>query len=258
MSRATALALACYPPSWKERYGDELADLATDGDAADLLVGAARAWLRPAGAPSVAHRRVRALGTVHVAWCAAFVAAGVFFKAVNDPPVPGLRSRIAQPLWGVVRASLATGFVVITAAGFLLLLRVAVPALRDRQWQVLRPLLPAGTLLIAVTGTTPFVGSRAVLLAWLVLCLALAVAAASGPVLALRRSGLPAQALRWPLVAATAVALAIVMLALSALGCAAALSRQQTAWDLTLMWSAAAVLLVAAVSSGVSVRRGLA
>ena len=74
---------------------------------------------------------------------------------------------------------------------------------------------------------------------------------------ALRRNGLPARALRWPLIAATAVALAVGVLAASALGRAAVLSPHLAAWDLALMWSAVGLLL-AGLSSGVSLRRSLA
>ena len=272
MSRATGVALACYPPSWKERYGDELADLTTDGDAIDLLKGAARAWSRPAGPRTLTDRRLRAVGTVHVSWCAAFVAGAVFSKAVDDPPLPGLTTGASQPLWGLVRAAFALGWLVLLVGGAALLLRIAVPAVRRRQWRVLRPLLrpllPGATLLVLVLGGIPVVGSygnRAssfgsllAIAVWLGLGLALVISGALGPVLALRRSDLDARALRWPAAAAAVVAVAAVVLAASALGCAAVLSQRAGAWDLVLMWTAVPVLLAAATTSTVSVRRSLA
>ncbi|MDT7550512.1 MAG: hypothetical protein QOE84_2906, partial [Actinomycetota bacterium] len=57
MKRLTELALACYPPSWQERYGEELRELARDGDTIDLFGGAVRAWLRPAGERTTRARR---------------------------------------------------------------------------------------------------------------------------------------------------------------------------------------------------------
>nr|MDP9101646.1 hypothetical protein [Actinomycetota bacterium] len=50
---ATRLVLACYPPSFTERYGSELAAVTEDvgpghGQLWDLARGAASAWCRPA------------------------------------------------------------------------------------------------------------------------------------------------------------------------------------------------------------------
>ena len=266
MRRGARWALRCYPPSWQERYGTELAEVTGDGRGVtlDLLVGALRAWMRPVGPRTLAARRQSAVGTVHISWCAAFVAAAVFTKAVADPPLPGLTSGVAQPLWAVVRAAFVLGWLVLLLGGAGLLLRVAVPAVRARRWHVLRPLLPGAALLLVVAAGVPVVGSygnqapslRPVLaiLVWLALGLALVVTGALGPVLTLRRSGLPASALRWPFRLAAAVGLAAVVLAAAALGQAAALSRHADAWDLFLMWSAVLVLVGAAIASTVSLR----
>ena len=240
MRRAARTALRCYPPSWQERYGAELAEVSGDGRGVtlDLLVGALRAWGRPVGPRALAARRQSALGTVHVSWCAVFLAAAVFTKAVDDPPLRGLTTGVSQPLWGVVRASFVLGWLVLLLGGAALLLRVAVPAVRGRQWNVLRPLLPGAALLLVVAGGAPVVGSYGdqapslapvlAILVWLALGLALVLAGAAGPVLTLRRSSLPATALRWPFRLAAAVALLAVVLATAALGQAFALSRTPT------------------------------
>lgn len=266
MTRATRLALACYPPSWKERYGEELAAMADDrpGTAADLLVGAARAWLHPAGTRTAAARRVSALCTVHVTWCFAFVAVIGYLKAVNDPPLSGLTTGASQPLWGLEKAVFFLGWAVLLLAGTVLLVRIAVPAVRRRDWQLLRPMLPPAVLLVVVLGSIPWVGSYGdgaptpgpvlVVLTWLALGLALVVTGAVGPVAVLRRSGLPPAA---ALPAAVVVAACLLVLALSAVAQAAVLSGVAPIEALVQMWGGVAMLLVAAATSTVSVGRAL-
>lgn len=267
MRRAADLALACYPPSWKERYGDELAELTRDGDTTDLLVGAARAWRHPAGARTADARRLSAVSAVHVAWCLGFVGALFYLKAVNDPPVPGLTTGASQPLWAVAKLTFFAGWAVLLLTGAGLLLRIAVPAARRRDWHVLRPLLPAAVLLVVVLGTSPFVGRYGngapslgpvlVILGWLALGSGLVVAGAIGPVVALRRAALPPTALRLPLVAAAAVTVLAVGLAVATVAQAAVLSSRTDLYNLTMMWGAVGLLATAATASSVSVGRAL-
>jgi hypothetical protein len=97
MSQARRALLAAYPPSFRERYGDELDALLDDTgvglrDAGDLLVGAARAWLRPAyGVDPVERRRRRLVSTVSAVWVAyCTVLCGTLgtLRLLEDPPVP--------------------------------------------------------------------------------------------------------------------------------------------------------------------------
>lgn len=271
MTRLTRLALASYPPSWRERYGAELNDLAAaqGGQAGgDLLVGAARAWLRPAGQRSREARRLSAICTAHVAWCAAFVGMLGYLKQVNDPPVPGLTTGWSQPLWGLAKACFFLGWLILLAGGTSLLARIAVPAWRSRNWQVLRPMAPAAALLVIVLATLPGVahyGNRApslgpviVILLWLALGLALVIAGAIGPVVALRRSALPPSALRLPLLLAATVTAIACCLAATTLAQAAVLSADLPAGTVVPMWGAAGLVAVAAASAATSVRRALA
>jgi hypothetical protein len=268
VTRAVRLALACYPPSWRERYGSELAELSDrPGAAIDLLRGAARAWAVPAGPRPVSVRRTTALGTVHISWCAVFVAMLVYLKQVNDPPLPGLDRGLSQPLWGAAKAAFFGGWALLLVGGTVLLARIAVPAARARQWAVLRPMLPALVLLVVVVGTVPFVGGYgygaasvgavAVILLWLALGFALVVAGAVGPVLVLRRSDLPADTVTRGFVGAVGVALAAAVLAVVTAAQAAALSSQVGVGTLLLMWGAVAVTAAAATSSTVSVARAV-
>lgn len=52
MSRLARIAMRAYPPSFRARYGEELAALVEDLPASrratvDLFAGAGRAWIRP-------------------------------------------------------------------------------------------------------------------------------------------------------------------------------------------------------------------
>lgn len=262
------LALRCYPPAWRERYGAELEELSAGrtGVTLDLLLGAARAWTQPLGGRTVADRRRSAVSTAHVSWCLAFVGVLGYVKQVNDPPLPGLTTGLSQPLWGIEKAAFFIGWSVLLLTGTALLLRVALPALRRRDWFVLRPMLPATVLLVIVLGTIPIVGhfgseppsvgAVLVVLAWLGLGVALVVAGAIGPVVSLRRSGLTMTGL--PLLAAGVVTTMAVVLALAAIAQAAVLSGEAALEVLVPMWGAVAMLAVAAATSTTSLRRALA
>ena len=283
MRRSTDVALACYPPSWRERYGDELAELAEDGDTVDLLVGAARAWLHPAGERTLQARRVSTISTVHVSWCVAFAGALFYLKAVNDPPLPGLTTGASQPLWGVAKMTFFLGWALVLIGGTGLLARIAIPAARSRDWYVMRPMTPAVVLLVVVVGSIPFVGSYGygapslgaviAILGWLALGFALVLAGAAGPVLALRRSGLAAATLRLPMLVAAGVTVMAMGLAIATTAQAAVLTHTHpisqipgevsvvsdglTPYTLAMMWGAVALLLGAATTSSVSVGRAL-
>ncbi|MCW2544790.1 MAG: hypothetical protein JWM40_2342 [Frankiales bacterium] len=264
MSRGSRLALAAYPPSWRERYGAELAELSEDqvGVTRDLLVGAARAWLRPAGPRSAQDRKLSTICTAHVAWCAAFVGSLVFVKQVNDPPLPGVTTGWSQPFWGLAKASFFLGWVVLLLGGTGLLLRVAVEARRRREWAVLRPMLPASALLVLVLGGLPFLtgsdASTAAVLVWLLLGLALVVAGAIGPAVSLRRSGLDPAALQLSWLVAGVLTTISLCLALSTVAQAAVLSSHAPSAVLAPMWGGVLVVCAAALASGTSLRRSLA
>jgi hypothetical protein len=266
VKRLTELALACYPPSWQERYGKELRELAGDGDTFDLFVGAARAWLHPAGQRTAGARRLSAISTVYVSWCVAYVGALVYLKAVDDPPLPGLTTGASQPLWGLAKATFFLGWVVVMLGGTALLVRIAIPALRRRDWHVLRPMLPAAILLV-VLGTMPLVGSYGngapslgpviVILSWLALGFGLVVAGAIGPVASLRRSGLSAETLRLPTLAAVGVTVMAAGLAVATTTAAVVLTDRTDLYNATMMWGAVALMAGAALASSVSVGRAL-
>ena len=269
MRRSVRVALAAYPPSWRERYGEELADLAVDrsGVTADLLVGAARAWLHAAGRHDQRARTLSAICTTHVAWCVIFVGVLGYLKQVNDPPLPGLTSGASQPLWGAAKAAFFAGWLVLLVGGTALLSRISWSAVRNRDWRALRPMVPAAALLVVVLATIPVVShyghqqatatSVTVILLWLALGFALVVAGAVGPVVTLRRSRSSSTSLRWPL--RLAVTLSVIACGLAGVTAAQAAVLSDDAPTATLlpMWGAVAIIVAAATSSATSVRRAL-
>ena len=127
LARVAPLA---YPPSFRERYGPELSALVVDTGtsprvAADLAVGALRAWLRPVlgvdPAERVRQRRLATVSTVWVCWCATFVATAGLLRALEDPPPPGFDPDHGG--WLVVHDVVLTALTV----GWVLVLLVGVP-----------------------------------------------------------------------------------------------------------------------------------
>ena len=152
MSRLARLALRAYPPSFRARYGDELAVLVSDlpasaGTAPDLLLGAARVWLRPrfAGADAARLRLQATAATTWVAWCAGFLIAPAVNRALMDPPVAGA-SPAVRTLLDVAQVLCFLGWALVLLGAVPLVVGAVVPALRSREWAGLRPLLPAAVL----------------------------------------------------------------------------------------------------------------
>lgn len=161
-SRLHRLILAMYPERFRDRYGDELAAVTADcGDGwrvtLDLAISAARARLTPDPiSPSGNRRRLRletTTSTVFALWVWSTVAVALFARAVDDQPVPGLRSWG----WGAyavgnVIFSLSAG--AIPVVGFVYWLLVVVVAIRSRNHSTLRPAVrPVSVVLLWLAGT---------------------------------------------------------------------------------------------------------
>lgn len=154
--------LASFPPSFRTRYGDELAALASECDrgwvdTVDLARASACAWARPRFNGSQGDRRRGRLqattATVFVVWSLSALAVAVFARAVDDQPVPGLRT------WGWTAYAAGSAIFQLTVAaalvvGFGYWLSVVVPAWRrgDRR-TILAAALPAGLVTIWLGGT---------------------------------------------------------------------------------------------------------
>jgi len=133
-----ARLLRCYPPVWRERYGDDLAAYLDDmyagrlpaRAAASLVVGGLREWVRSTrskGADVPAARRVRSgVLTVLSAW-AAFVVAGSGFAKISEHFDGWLSDRnrtVADVAYTVVQDVAAVSGVMVAIG-----LALAVPAL---------------------------------------------------------------------------------------------------------------------------------
>jgi hypothetical protein len=149
MRRLTQLTLRAYPPSFRARYGSEMAALIEDlpdgrRTNADLLRGAARAWLRPSfTGPTAMRQRLQATAaTTWVAWCTAFCVVPAMTKALLDPPPPGPDGAV-QALMNVAAGLIVAGWVLVLAGAFAIVVKALIPALRSPQRRLLLPLLPA-------------------------------------------------------------------------------------------------------------------
>lgn len=276
MTPVARWALRAYPPSFRDRYGAELAAMTEDlppsrRQTADLILGAARAWLRPAfTGPDSSRRRLQAsVSTVWVAWCAAFLLAPTINKALLDPPGPQVDAA-ARRLVDASAVILAVGWVVALAAIVSIGFTVLGPALRARRWAVLRPLAPALVLgVIEATGlvalasaigsqlSPPSLATSALGAAWVVGLLAFLVSTGFGPALTLRRLHPSAAALRVPTLLAGLLALC---LAAMTAACATAVLIAGDARLIGTFAPVAVVVAVAAVAAStalVSAARGV-
>ena len=160
MSPLARIALWAYPPSFRARYGEELAALVEDlppswHTTADLYVGAGRAWLRPTFAGDGGYRpRLQAsAATTWIAWCAGFLVVPAMTKALLDPPpngpVVGTRALLA-----VGTVLLVLGWICALAGALPLVLKSVIPAGKTRNWRALQPLVPPLLLGLAEAATT--------------------------------------------------------------------------------------------------------
>jgi hypothetical protein len=260
MTPAVRWALRSYPPSFRDRYGAELAALVEDvpptwRHTAGLYAGATRAWLRPAfaGADPTRARLQASVTTVWVAWCAGFLLVPAIDKALLDPPGPGVDATVRR-LLDAATVALVAGWVVALAGASLLAWRALAPALRARRWSVLRPLLPAVVLgvveavgLVALAAAARPDSPRPTVIvlgtAWVVGLLAFLVGGGVGPGVTIRRLRPETAALRLP--ALLSGALALCLTALTATSTAAVL----VAGDASLVGSFAPVALAVAVAA---------
>ena len=139
-TRLHRLILAVYPERFRDRYGEELAAVAADCGGGwrvtfDLAVSAVKARLNPDPITSGSEgRRLRletTTATVFALWVWSTVAVALFARAVDDQPVPGLRS------WGWAAYEVGNVIFSLSAAailivGFVYWLLVVVPAIRTR------------------------------------------------------------------------------------------------------------------------------
>lgn len=219
-ARGARLICRLYPPSWRERYGEEYVSVLTEIDASprmvcDALVGAADAWLSPSGV--VLRGRVRMRASVSVVWAAwTVLAAGalIFGQSTEDRPFD--HANVVHPLAGVVYGIYEWCAQLSVAAVLIAGLPLATSLVRAARGQgrarviglvllpVVVPVWFLGVLVvIAHTMTRSRVPGVGVGPAWFVVVVVLglvaAVVCAAGPLVAMRRVWPSDRALRWAL-----------------------------------------------------------
>lgn len=200
---------------------------------ADLWLGAVRAWVRPAfgGADGPRRRLQASITTTWVAWCAGFMIVPAMAKALLDRPLVGPTTTV-RVLVDAGEVLLLTGWLVALLGVLLMIPRVLAPALLARPRAVLRPLLPALVLGLAVllvlivfvlAHASDGPGMPALFYLWLAGVTALLCCLGIGPAVSLGRLApgmavlsLPAwlaAALSWTLALMTGCCIAAVLLA---------------------------------------------
>jgi hypothetical protein len=149
MNWLSRVALRSYPPSFRSRYGPELSALvdalpASPAASIDLLLGAARAWLRPPVVTTQQRLQTTAM-TTWIAWCAGFLVAPATNWALLDPPTAGVSGPV-HVLLTIAFASFVLGWALVLIGAAPVVVRAVVPALRGRRWAALRPMLPTAAL----------------------------------------------------------------------------------------------------------------
>ncbi|MCU6480650.1 hypothetical protein [Arthrobacter sp. A2-55] len=216
MSPLARLALRAYPPSFRARYGGELAALVEEMPAsarttADLFGGALRAWVRPTfNGPDGKRLRLQAtVSTTWIAWCAAFLIVPALNKALLDPAGPDTVAAV-RGLMDAASVLLCLGWVIALLGLCLIVARVLLPALRSQATRVLVPLIPAIILAVVVAvgflaltlirpeGAQHPPGLFGALTAWLLALVAFLGCLGVGPTVSLRRLDAGISTLRAP------------------------------------------------------------
>jgi hypothetical protein len=287
--RLQRLLVAAYPPSFRHRYGDELASLVEDSgsrgrDSVDLALGMCRAWVAPVfdGAP-VEQRRSRlqtTTVTVLAAWCASLLAGADFAKSVDDPPLPGLHG-VAGTAYNAGGAVLKVTAVAVLVGGFVFWLTVMVPAVRARRRDIVVPALAPALVVAAWLGVTGLVALFAhhwvpggnvalswprgavalvVLLAWGAVTVVCVAGCAASAAVALRRARVSATRLASSTVVAGLAAVGVAVQAVASIVCLGGLVHAGGGLDprdAVFSTGDVGVFVVATAIAAVSVARGL-
>lgn len=160
--RIRKLILALYPVRFRDRYGAELETVVGDCGSGwrvtlDVALSAIKARLNPDLITSRTEGRRQRLetttSTVFAVWVWSTLAVALFARAVDDQPVPGLRS------WGwsayvVGNVIFTLSATVILIVGFAYWLRVVIPAVRTRNRTTLLPaFLPVAVVVVWLAAT---------------------------------------------------------------------------------------------------------
>jgi hypothetical protein len=284
-TRLQRLLLAAYPPSFQTRYGVELEALTADSSwssrvAVDLLLNAARAWVRPVGIGNGTERRrwrfEATMSTVFVACCVALVAMGGFSRGVDDSALPGLRSEPVASFFHTAESSFSITTLVLSVGLFFYACLVLPPAIRRNRrgvWlPVALPIVSAGAwaglsvLLGFLVAHLTQPGSPALallipvgilLFAWVAAGGVCFLACATGATMAFRRAHLRESLLVPGAIGGALLAAGMVVSAVAARICVIGLLGYNPASDLLIPAGAIVVLLASSAVAAVSSLRGL-
>ncbi|HSN06733.1 MAG TPA: hypothetical protein VLV82_05240 [Candidatus Angelobacter sp.] len=277
--RGRRLLVAAYPPSFRERYADELDALLDDTgvgprEVVDLLLGAARAWLRPAyGVDGAERRRRRLLSSVSVVWvafCTVVCGTAGTLRLLEDPPVTGFDPHDGR--WALGHEAAADALLVAAVLVLVAAVPLGLRALRSSagvRRVVVGPVAGLAVLLLTFAGLQGYVvvaQPGAELPRWFLVAGAAWLLASAGVAAwwtvalprALRLAGPAAPRLRVPALLSAAVALLLSAPAVLVLAVAV---RTGSAWGTgyaVVMWVCVAGVLTAWLAGLTSASRGVA
>lgn len=279
-SRLARVLVGCYPPAWRDRYGQEYLTLLTESGiglrtAGNAVAGAADAWVRPASHLLPVPQRLRAtLSMVLCAWTALAAGALVFGQVTEDQPFRDLDAATPVAHWlyttYVIAAPLSVAAVVL--GGLPLAYSLYRGAGHAQRRDVLTLLATPGLALVVFAvalvavaklvhhSSTPGVGVGP---GWFLVLVAAGVVAgaacAAGPATAVRRLPADPRAVRIAVLGAVPAILGMFVVSATSVGYA--IELRSAAPGLAEPWSLlapyAAVMLAACAIGGVSSARGL-
>jgi MFS family permease len=272
-------AIWLYPVSFRERYGPELEALVEDMSPnrlliSDLVLGAAKAWLRPVLPREVGDQRRRRLqasvATNWVAWCAGFLVAPATSWNLLDERGANVTS-LAAGLTDAAQVGFYLGALLLLAYVPLALRTLAV-VLRDRDWKVVRPVLPGLAMLaveVALFGLIllgrhfshdwlhrPPLFLVGLVLAWVLGGIVTVAMLGLGPALALGRARPTVERLRLPVVFGAAAS--AVLTGMTACSLAATVIAHQPSWFGSIALGVASVASLVGLTSSYRGLRALA
>jgi hypothetical protein len=156
-----------YPPSFRERYGEELQALVEDSLPSwrlelDLARGAARAWLFPQfrGSPQQ-RRQARMLATILTvfwAWSLVLLAVASLNHSIADPRIPGVGQPVAHVAYEVSQIAIQAATAMIALGGVIYWFAIVRRAGRAHLRAVLLPAVVPVLVVLGWVGATLILG----------------------------------------------------------------------------------------------------
>jgi hypothetical protein len=279
-ARTTERLLRLFPPSWRDRYGEELADVIVEssGDRVpwrvrlDVLRAGGRERLRAAGLSDDGAPQEQVRGGALLVLCAwaLFVIAGLTVQKLSEhwqTLMPVADRGLPQGAFDVLVAGAVVGAILVMAG-----IAAVVPGLRTAGWHTLRRALPVPIALtgVAVAATVAIVawahglapaerdghdaGYAGAFVAWALLCAACLLGWTCAAVSIARRLDLRASTLRAETWLAVAVTALMALMATATVVWWGARGTHVLSLELTL---ATALMVIASALGAIGSRRAL-